>query len=390
MGICVDPLGYCYTLGANRGPMVVTKFTPGGEILFKKRVEGNFEPSGAGLAADDLGNVYITGSFRSSAQFDSIRLDGGSESTLYFGQLYVSNAPPVLPPISPRRVVAGRSLSVTNAAVDPDWNQSLFYSLGPGAPQGTAIEPTTGIFRWRPSEEQAGTTNRIVVRATDNGLPPQTGEQPLIVVVPDLVRLALSNTLIPDGGLGEMPVTVFSSARLTNLTFTLDLATNRFSDISAVSLVPETANASVRRVSDTSFIVSFAATPGQTLSGRMEVAQLKFQTLTNGRSTVVKLVPASITAQRADSSMVSDVRSQSGELLVLGREPILQIGAWERGTASLTVYGAVGVRYRILSSPSLAASLWSEEATVRLTDLSGKISILATGARRFFRAARID
>jgi hypothetical protein len=74
------------------------------------------------------------------------------------------------------------TLTITNSASDPDVGETLTFSLDPGAPAGTSIGPTNGIFTWTPNESQIG-TNEITVRVTDDGVPPLSAMQSFTVTV---------------------------------------------------------------------------------------------------------------------------------------------------------------------------------------------------------------
>ena len=62
------------------------------------------------------------------------------------------------------------------SATDTDWPpQHITFALAAGAPAGATINPDTGLFSWRPTPDQAPSTNHITVLATDDGQPPMTG-----------------------------------------------------------------------------------------------------------------------------------------------------------------------------------------------------------------------
>ena len=83
------------------------------------------------------------------------------------------NLPPVLAAISNRTVHAGMAVTFTNSASDPDLPANLLgYSLDPGAPAGASVQPSSGVFAWQTSTLNAGTTNPVTVRVTDDGVPP--------------------------------------------------------------------------------------------------------------------------------------------------------------------------------------------------------------------------
>ena len=96
-------------------------------------------------------------------------LSGSTSFTVSVGNV---NQPPDLPPIPAQTVDEGTLLSFAIVATDPDLPpDTLTYSLGTGVPAGAAINPTTGLFTWTPTEAQGPGTYNIVVRVTDNGSP---------------------------------------------------------------------------------------------------------------------------------------------------------------------------------------------------------------------------
>jgi len=108
------------------------------------------------------------------------------------------NLPPVLAAISNRTVHAGALVTFTNLATDPDLPPNMLsFSLDPGAPAGAGVGLSTGVFTWQTAGTDAGTTNPITVRVTDNGVPPLDDAQPFSVAViapPSLVGMAGSSS----------------------------------------------------------------------------------------------------------------------------------------------------------------------------------------------------
>ena len=67
---------------------------------------------------------------------------------------------------------AGTALVIKASASDVDSPaNTLTFSLDPGAPTGAEINPTNGVFTWTPIEADAGRTNIVSVRVTDDGVP---------------------------------------------------------------------------------------------------------------------------------------------------------------------------------------------------------------------------
>jgi hypothetical protein len=108
------------------------------------------------------------------------------------------NQAPQLAPISSVALLAGRTLNITNSATDADVPaQTLTFQLL-NAPSGMTIDPMSGWLTWRPRISQAGTTNSLSVRVSDNGSPSLAATQSfsatvLVPVAPLLTLPSVSN-----------------------------------------------------------------------------------------------------------------------------------------------------------------------------------------------------
>jgi hypothetical protein len=93
------------------------------------------------------------------------------------------NTPPTLVPIADRAGLGGTTLTFTNQASDAEspW-QTLAFSL-PDAPAGATVDATTGVFNWRPTIAQSGTSNAMHMVVTDNGTPSLSATQAFAVSV---------------------------------------------------------------------------------------------------------------------------------------------------------------------------------------------------------------
>lgn len=98
--------------------------------------------------------------------------------------------------------LAGRTLTATNFANDPDLpSQKLAWSLL-APPAGAVINPNNGIFSWRQAIAQSPSTNIIGVQVSDNGTPAMNATQSFMVTVlrpqpPALSSVAVSNNFFP-------------------------------------------------------------------------------------------------------------------------------------------------------------------------------------------------
>jgi hypothetical protein len=122
----------------------------------------------------------------------------------HFG-LTLAQGPPVLGALSNRLVNPGQALAFTNTATDTDTPaQTLAWSLTQ-SPPGAAIGSNTGVFTWRPSVTNAGSTNPVTVRVTDNGTPNLSASRQFLITVNPLTNPAVT----------QLTPTNFDRVRLT-------------------------------------------------------------------------------------------------------------------------------------------------------------------------------
>jgi hypothetical protein len=113
------------------------------------------------------------------------------------------NNPPILTAIGDKTLILGQTLSFTAHATDPDAGQNLIYTLGAGAPPGASIGGlNNGAFTWTPTTVG---TNLITVRVNDDGAPPASDSETIIVRVlspPSLGSLTLNGPELNLGWFG--------------------------------------------------------------------------------------------------------------------------------------------------------------------------------------------
>ncbi len=172
-----------------------------------------------------------------SGYMSSVRLDPTSASNalvsvdwvrLLPGGDYAANRPPAWPALgasSNRSVIAGQTLTITNAATDPNGaSQTLRYSLL-NPPAGASLDASSGVLSWRPTLAQAPQTHPLVWVAADSGTPSLSATQTLWVAVgqpaqPVITAVGLGNgqlslSVTGDGG---PDYTVLASTNLLDWT----------------------------------------------------------------------------------------------------------------------------------------------------------------------------
>jgi hypothetical protein len=136
--------------------------------------------------------------------------------------------PPSFAPQPPRVLNAGQTLVLTNVATDPEAPPQIVTLTLLSMPTNATYATNTGVFTWRPGVAQAGTTNLLSVKASDNGVPPLSATQNIALTVNPLGPFGAAATPLA-GGVVQIDVTgdagpdytVQASTNLTNWTVLL-------------------------------------------------------------------------------------------------------------------------------------------------------------------------
>ena len=115
----------------------------------------------------------------------------------------------MLAPVYKQEIIAGQTLTLTNAAIDPNMPPQIltFSQLLP--PVGATINPTNGVFTWRPTIAQSSATYLITVVVTDNGSPSLSATNSFDITVDQPANPVLSN---PGWSNGEFSFSVAGSS----------------------------------------------------------------------------------------------------------------------------------------------------------------------------------
>ncbi len=282
--------------------------------------------------------------------------------------LVTGNRKPILTPLLARYdLEILRRLSITNAATDPDETDQLTFSLDPGAPTNAVIDPHTGVFRWRPTREQASSTNWITIRVNDHGVPDLSDSSTIAVVVNSYLEVSAGSALVQAGTTtNEISIEVRSSAPWRELQVMLetppaDLLNLSLESSQPLSISPALADAGASGQR----WMTFTGTNGWISQGTQQVARLKFTAGANSSFAPVRLSPGSATLD--DSGGLPTLLSNEGRVIIIGAQPLLEATLAAGNQRQLILYGQVGSTVTI-QSKTTATGAWANRSSVVLTN----------------------
>jgi hypothetical protein len=299
------------------------------------------------------------------------------------------NTRPTLDPIVTQAILPGESLWLTNTAHDPDVPpQKLAFGLAAG-PTNATINPETGVFTWCAGSSRAGTTNTFCASVQDDGSPSLGATQCFAVIVQEMPVLGLGSTalVLRTTSEGSVPLTIYHSPDVADLTFTLAIPGSRMTGVAWTNLQPKVAWAALTESGANRYQARIQTKPGQALSDTERIIDLRF-TWAASHSGTVPLLLSDITAVRRDGRLVPEIRAESGRVVVVRKEPVLDVHVHTNGHRFLTLYGlpdTIIVNYVIEFSTDLLQ--WNQDQVIPMPSEGFRIRVDLDPADRaiFFR-----
>ena len=263
----------------------------------------------------------------------------------------------------------------------------LTFSLGAGAPAGSAISPD-GILQWTPLCEQGSTTNLITVWAVDNAAPSISNSVSFNVVVGACVQVTVGSSVALTGNNTSVPVTVYSTVSLTSLNFSLAAPAGRFTNWTAASANPDTVAAAAQASDPARPQFNFTVQSGQALLGASQLGTISVHVLPAGDSAFAPLLVNNISATELNNTPLPPGFGQPGRVVLVGAQPLLEVAATNNFNPVLTLYGNPGSNYVLLTADSMLAP--AEWIPVTNLTMGGTVQVVNPGAfaskMGFFRA----
>ena len=266
------------------------------------------------------------------------------------------------------------------------------FTLAPGALTGAGINPTNGVFTWTPTCADATRTNQFTVWLADAGNTNWLDAMTFKVVVGECVVPSLGRLVMRGGENARVPVRLISTVPLANLSMTLEAPERRVTNLWVEPLLAEICGSGLTGLAETTNLhsLSFTTCSNLFLLGTQQVAWLHFTAVSNQTSAFVNLNLDNAVGIQPNGTEVRNFAPQSGRLVIIGEEPLLELLFGTNGYPALVLYGKPAWNCDMETRPRLdSATPWQLYQQTVLEDLFQSFDLApATNSVRFFRAVR--
>jgi len=266
-------------------------------------------------------------------------------------------------------------IALTVGATDPNSPKlPLKFSLASG-PTNATINATNGLFQWTPTRSQAPGQYPITVVLRDEARPDLTVSATFGVSIIDYIEATTANFVMTAGESNMIPVEIFSTTPLQNLSLRLSLKREHLKNLSVEEMMaPQAVITSTNAATPDLLQFSFDAGTGAYLQGTQQLARLHFNTTADQTSALVPLTIESLTYTRAVSGLEPTLLINQGRVVILGSRPLLE-ARMENGQRQLVLYGKTGSNYTVQSRLNLLpGNAWANRSTVTMTNMARVIA----------------
>ena len=183
----------------------------------------------------------------------------------------------------------------------------------------------------------------------------------------------VGSTLVVTGQTGGVTINGNSSVGLATINVTLDIPPGHLTNFALSALAPELnpGASTVTSLGGSSWLLHFAAQAGQSFSGAKPLGQLTFTAVAGQSSAFVPLTVAGLATTKPDASSVSQLVAQSGRVVVVGHESLLEALRAPDGSRTLRLYARTNATYAIEYANALSGSnRWTSWVRVPMTNFS--------------------
>jgi len=165
----------------------------------------------------------------------------------------------------------------------------------------------------------------------------------------DLLALQVGSAVLRAGQSGTVPLTGSVNTNLTSIDLTLQIPPGYLTNLALQSLAPTLNPAASTLVlqGGSTWQLHLGAISGQTFIGSNLLAQIAFTAVSNLGSAFVPLQVTVLNAIKSDATAITRKLAQSGRVVVIANEPLLEAGFAADGSRQLTLFGKAPMSYAV-------------------------------------------
>ena len=210
----------------------------------------------------------------------------------------------------------------------------------------------------------------------------------------EFLALSIGSAVLQVSQSSNVPVGFNSSVGLASVDLTLNVPPGHLSNLALTSLAteidPVTVSVTVQSVSNV--VLHLPARSGQVIVGAKQLAQFSFQATAGKPSAFVPLKITQATGTKPGSTLVNNVTSQSGRLILVGAEPLLENTRSSNGVLGLTLYATPMLSYALEYTSQLGTNaVWMRLPPLAITQLITPVSgPTGSFSQLFYRALQYN
>jgi hypothetical protein len=283
-------------------------------------------------------------------------------------------------------IQATTTLTITNHAFTP--TPPINFYPSPQFPVAASISPD-GVFTWKTSLADAGTSQQITIWAVDGNN--RSNSITHTVTVPNYFSVILDPTPSKTSDPITIPLSIYSSVPMLSFWFDIKCGSELLTNWSIITTNPLIKAATATTFTDGTGEIRVDFIPNQAVQGLVNIGTLSAQTISD--KPFVSLAQIGyLYYQRANGIWTADAVASATNLpriVAVGAQALLDLQLNEPPNATLMLYGEPGV-YQLFSATDLTPPLaWTPVSSFELTNFSYAMPInLNLQQALFFKAVR--
>ncbi|HZT23514.1 MAG TPA: hypothetical protein VFB55_11470 [Verrucomicrobiae bacterium] len=177
----------------------------------------------------------------------------------------------------------------------------------------------------------------------------------VVIVNTEFLTLSLGTTVLRAGQSGSVSISSSVNTNVAGIDATLQIPPGHLTNLVLQSLAPQLDPAAtvLAQQDSSTWQLHLVTLSGQTIFGSNTLAALAFTAVSNQTSAFVPLRVTALSGTKPDATPMARTLAQSGRVVVIANQPLLEAGFASDGSRQLTLYGKAWTSYAIEYSTNL-------------------------------------